>query len=106
MDLTEVRKLYLGIEDQCWVECSWKNDGESVKLSNGIKMRLALPFKDAIPKKVLLNGKVLDTDSFSVFKAGNFTYVEIIVSEINSDLLLAVVEYDFTEGKHGIVEFN
>ena len=105
MDLSEVRSLYQGIEEQCWVECTWKNDGKRVELSHGLKMRLALPFPSAKPKKVLLNGKVLEKGEFTIFRKGNFTYVEIQTAKNLSDLLFAVVQYEHEPVDYGIIEY-
>ncbi|MBE5752405.1 MAG: hypothetical protein E7357_08350 [Clostridiales bacterium] len=105
MDLSEVRSLYNNIEQKCWVECTWKNDGKRVQLSHGLKMRLALPFIDAEPKRVLLNGKILSKGEYSMFRKGNFTYVEIQTSDNPDDLLLAVVEYEHKPVSYGIIEY-
>ncbi len=106
MDLSEVRPLYKNVEEQCWVECVWKNDGKRVQLTQGVKMRLALPFPDATPTKVLLNGKVLTDKDFVLFRKGNFTYVEISSEKIPPDLLFAVVEYDYSPVKFGVIEYE
>ena len=105
MDLSEVRPLYEDIEEQCWVECTWKNDGKRVELSQGLKMRLALPFPSAQPKKVLLNGKVLDKKDFTLFRKGSFTYIEIQTPKNPADLLFAVVEYEHEPVKYGVIEY-
>lgn len=105
MDLSEVRPLYKEVEDQSWVECVWKNDGKRVQLTQGVKMRLALPFPSARPKKVLLNGKILKDVDYSVFKKSNFTYVEIQTEKVPEDLLFAVVEYTHDEAKYGVIEY-
>ena len=105
MDLSEVKPLYKNIEDQCWVECAWKNDGKRVQLTQGVKMRLALPFSSAKLKKVLLNGKILKDGEYSSFKKGNFTYVEITSEKCPDDLLFAVVEYDYEPVGVGLIEY-
>ena len=86
-----------------------KTDNREAPIRHGITIRMALPFADARNFTVLYNGyeqKVDLLDGYTVIKAENWTYVDLhLPADKIAPFGIAMVEYDCTVPKLGIMEF-
>ena len=85
-------------------------DGETpLEIKHGMTVRMSLPFADACNYTVLYNGNELgidELDGYTVTKANNWVHVDIhIPAHKICPFAIAMVKYDCTVPKVGIMEF-
>lgn len=85
-------------------------DGEGpLEIKQGMTVRMGLPFADASNYTVFYNGHELfedELDGYTVTKCNNWTYVDMnIPAHKICPFAIAMVKYDCTVPKQGIIEF-
>jgi len=72
----------------------------------GMCLRIVIPFRDAIPKKVLLNGRALTSQEYTTEIIDNLFCVDIVLAQDYAfDIAFAVFDYDCIPPQEGILEF-
>ena len=87
---------------------NFEGDGP-LEIKHGMTVRMSLPFADASNYKVFYNGNELsvdELDGYTVTKAKNWVHVDLhIPAEKICPFAIAMVKYDCTLPKAGIIEF-
>ncbi len=83
--------------------------GRQTEIANGMTVRIGIPFRDAEVTKVLYNGiewSPGELDGYTVTKSGNWVFVDINIPPHKvAPFAIAMVKYDCTTPKCGIIEF-
>lgn len=105
MDTTGLKAFFDEHPNQCIALENLQENSEAMSMS-GMCLSIAVPFSDAVPKKVLLNGRTLLPQEYTTHIVENMFYVNITLPEDYAfDLAFAIFDYDCTPPQEGILEF-
>jgi len=108
IDLTELRAMF-DAQFESYASINPHDKAYAASAEHGMTVRLALPFADAKPVKVMVNERVLCEDArdgYTLTKCDNWVYVDVnIPPEKIAPVTVAAVTYDHTPLKAGIVTY-
>lgn len=103
--MSEVRTALDGKMD-VWFRAGAKATAEKATVKCGLTLRLGIPYADATPTGIWLNGRRLNESEYSLVRRKNWTYADLLIPRGDlPDILFAVALYDYTPKPTGILEF-
>jgi len=89
--------------------CISLEGGGEVCIENGMTVRLGIPFKDAVIKRIMYNGNVLredERDGYTIVKCDNWVFADVhIPPGKTADFAVVTAKYECEIPKSGIIEF-
>ena len=89
-----------------WMRHGAKAKENKADVHCGLNIRLGMPYADAQPNDVWLNGRKLKETEYTLKRWKNWTYADLLVPRGElPDVLFALATYDYTPKPTGILEF-